>query len=382
MPKVVAYKNEVVTKLTNGVSRLLKSNGVTVINGEAAAKSANEVECEGKVYTAASLILCGGSVPGLPPIPGINNANVLTSNEILELGVLPQDLVILGGGVIGCEIACAFNSFGSNVTIIEMLPTLVTNMGRKVAEAIEKALADSGIKVYTNQKVTAIEDDGGRPVVIGDGLSIKADYVLAATGRDADLSCLGALSGRVLTARGKIVVNDRMETNVTGVFAAGDVTGGMMLAHTAFAMAETAAENAMGGNSNCNLDVVPAGLYTMPEAASVGLDEDEAREKAGDKLRIGQFSLAGNGRSLASGEPEGFVQVMADGEYGEILGVRIVGAGAVEMIAEPAAMMSFEVTADEVAEGVIHAHPTFAEAFMEACADAFGRSVHLPKKNK
>jgi len=167
---------------------------------------------------------------------------------------------------------------------------------------------------------------------------------------------------------------------VPGVYAAGDVTGGMMLAHTAFKMAETAAENAMGGNSVCRLSVVPAGLYTIPEAASVGLSEEEARQKAGDRLSVGYFPLSANGRSLACGEPEGFVQVMVDTEFGEILGVRIVGAGAVEMIAGPAAVMSMEATADEVADGIIHAHPTYAEAFMEACADALGRCVHLPKR--
>jgi len=154
----------------------------------------------------------------------------------------------------------------------------------------------------------------------------------------------------------------------------------MMLAHTAFKMAETAAENAMGGDSICRLDVVPAGLYTIPEAASVGLDEEAAREKAGDRLSVGYYPLSANGRALASGEPEGFVQVMVDAEYYEILGVRIVGADAVEMIAGPAALMAIEATADEVADGIIYAHPTYTEAFMEACADALGRAVHLPKK--
>jgi len=351
-----------------------------VIKGVASAKSANEVECDGKVYTARSLILCGGSVPGIPPIPGIDHKAVITSNEILDLTVLPRELIILGGGVIGCEIACAFNAFGTKVTIVEMLPNLVANMGKKVSETIEKAIVKSGIKVYKDTKVTGLKDDGGKPVVICEALELSADVVLAATGRKADLECLGALKDQIKCERGVVVVNEKMETNIHGVYAAGDLTGGMMLAHSAFAMAEAAAENALGGNAVCNLNVVPAGLYTMPEAASVGLDEEEAKEKAGDNLRVGYFPMSANGRSLASGEFAGFVQVMVDIEFGEILGVRIVAADAVEMIAEPAALMAIEATADEVADGIIHAHPTYTEAFMEACADALGRCIHLPKK--
>jgi len=380
MPKVVGYKNNVVSKLTGGVAYLLKSCGVEVVTGEAAAKSANEIECGGSVYTAEALILCGGSKPGIPPIPGIGRKAALTSNEILDLSILPNDLVILGGGVIGCEIACAFSAFGTNVTVLEMLPDLVANMGKKVSGFIKKALEASGVTVLTDTRVTAIEDDGGKPVVISGDIELKTDVVLVATGRDADLTCLGALADKIAIERGKVIVNDKLETNIPGVYAAGDITGGMMLAHTAFKMAEAAAENALGGDVKCRLNVVPAGLYTMPEAAAAGLDEEEARAKAGDRLSVGYFPLSANGRSLASGEPEGFVQVMVDTEYGEILGVRIVGADAVEMIAEPAALMAIEATADEVADGIVHAHPTYSEAFMEACADALGRAVHLPMK--
>ena len=381
MPKVVEYKNGVVSRLTGGVAYLLKSYGVTVVNGEAAAKSEHEVECGETVYTAAALILCGGSKPGMPPIPGLDHKAILTSNEILDMSILPKELAILGGGVIGCEIACAFNAFGAKVTIIEMLPDLVANMGKKVAGAIRKSLESAGVTIYTDTMVSAVEDEGGKPVVVAGDNRIKTDVVLVATGRDADLSCLGALAEKIEQDRGKVVVNDKLETNLPGVYAAGDITGGMMLAHTAFKMAEIAAENALGGDKVCRLNAVPAGLYTIPEAAAVGLDEESAREKAGDRLAVGYFSMSANGRSLASGEPEGFVQVMVDTEYGEIMGVRIVGADAVEMIAEPAALMSLETTADEVAEGIVHAHPTYTEAFMEACADALGTAVHLPKKS-
>jgi len=380
MARVVAYKNAVVSKLTDGVAYLLRSSGVDVVIGEAEAKNPHEVECGGRAYTAKALILCGGSKPGMPPIPGIGHMAVLTSDEILDMSILPNDLVILGGGVIGCEIACAFKAFGTNVTILEMLPDLVSNMGRKVADAIRRSLEAAGVKVYTDIMVTAIEDDGGKPVVIAGETRMKTDVVLAATGRDADLTCFGALTKRVATKHGKVVVNDKTETNIPGVYAAGDVTGGQMLAHTAFNMAETAAVNALGGRAYYKAGAVPAGLYTIPEAAAVGLDEEEAREKAGDRLTVGYFPLSANGRALASGEPEGFVQVMVDKEFGEILGVRIVGADAVEMITEPAAMMAIEATAHDIADGIIHAHPTYAEAFMEACADALGKAIHLPKK--
>jgi dihydrolipoamide dehydrogenase len=379
MPGVVRYKDEVVGKLTSGVAGLLKSYKVTTVYGDAAPVGAHEVVSGERAFSAASMLLCGGSMPSTPPIPGIEHSGVWTSDDILSATELPRCLCILGGGVIGCEIACAFSAFGSDVTIIETLPRLVSNFDASISELIACSLSESGVKVRTGTAVSAVEDADGLPVLIAGDSRIACDKALVVTGRVPDLSCLGALKNDIETENGAVKVDDAMRTSVEGVYAAGDVTGRVMLAHAAFRMAETAAENAMGRHTSCDLKYTPSCIYTIPEAASVGLTEDAARERYGDDMAVGRFPFAANGRALASGAPAGFVKVIIDRAYGEILGVHIVGAAATEMIAEPAALMRMEITAHEVVEDVFHAHPTYAEAFAEACADALGRCVHLPK---
>lgn len=380
MPSVVRHKNKVVKTLTTGVAGLLKSNGVNVIKGEAALKSATEVVCGEACYTADKVILCGGSEAGILPIPGVDHPAVLTSDGILSLEGVPERLCVIGGGVIGCEIAQAFTAFGSKVTVVEALDRLVANMDADISAKVNKALIESGAEVLLGVKVNAVEDEGGKPAVLVGDRRIACDNVLLSIGRFASLGCLGALKGDIKTERGKVVVNDKMETSVKGVYAAGDINGRLMLAHAAFKMAECAAANAMDQDVSCDLSCTPSGLYGIPEAACVGLTEVAAREKYGDAVAVGSFPMAANGRALASGERDGFVKVIIEKRFGQILGVHIVAADAVEMIALPAALMAMEVTANEVADDIIHGHPTFSEAFMEACADALGRSIHLPAR--
>lgn len=383
MKKVEKYKERVVEKLTSGVAGLLQSNQVIVEKGEAQLAGEHLIICGDRRVTAKSIILCPGSNPATIPVTGADHPAVTDSDGILSAETLPATLCIIGGGVVGCEIACAFAAFGSQVTLIEMLPRLTANMDESISSFIQKSLTVQGVKVYTGEPVRSIEtvSDGTAAVVTENG-RFEADCVLFAAGRKADLDCLGAFKDKIKTEKGFISVNDKMETSLEGIYAAGDVTGKLMLAHAAFKMAETAAANAMGANEACMLKYVPACVYTIPEAAGVGMSESEARSRLGDKVATGVFPLAANGRSLASGESEGFVKVIIDKTYGEILGVHIVGADAAEMIAEPAALISMEVTAHEVADRIIHAHPTYTEAFMEACADALGRCIHLPKKNR
>jgi dihydrolipoamide dehydrogenase len=380
MKKVVAHKNKIVKKLTSGVASLLKSQSVRVERGEASLAGKREITCGGNSFTAANIILCGGSKSAAPPIPGSDHLAVLNSDGILSIEEIPRRLCIIGGGVIGCEIACAFAEFGCEVTLLEALPRLVANMDASVSQALKNALSASGVKILLGEPVKGIEDNHGKPTVVAGSARIDADYALIATGREADISCLGIMEGEIKKERGKISVNERMETNVSGIFAAGDITGGFMLAHAAFKMAEAAAANAMGGSVSCQLRYVPYCVYTLPEAAGAGMSEEAARAAYGDAITVGNFPLLANGRSLASGESAGFVKVIINKLYGEILGTHIVGSAAAEMIAEPAALMSMEVTAHEVVETIVHAHPTFTEAFMEACADALGRCVHLPKR--
>ena len=383
MPKVVQYKNGVVKKLTGGVAALLRSNGVDVVKGVAKLASETTIECDGKIYNAKNTILCGGSKAGVIPIPGVEHKDVMTSDGILDITEVPARLCIIGGGVIGCEIANAFQAFGSQVTIVEMMPRLVANMDEDISAAIKKSLEKAGVKVMLGKQVDGIQDKGGKPVVVASGEPIECDKVLLSIGRFADLECLGALKDKFEIVRGKVVVDDYMRTKIPNIYACGDINGRIMLAHPGSKMGEVAAINCMGGHEKCDLRYVPSCLYTIPEASSVGLTEAQAKEKLGaDNVIVGKFPFSANGRSIASGTTEGFVKVVADKKYGELLGCQIVGADAAEMIAEPTALMQMEITVHEVADKIIHAHPSFSEAFMDACCDALGECLNLPKKKK
>ncbi len=380
MGKVVAYKNDVVKKLTGGVAGLLKSHGVSVVYGEAAMETEKTIVCGGETYGAKSVLLCGGSVVGMVPIKGIETEGVLTSDSILDLTVLPKRLLVIGGGVIGCEIATAFGAFGSKVTIVEAMPGILPMLDAELSAQTQKIMKGNGIDVITGKGVEEISKTSGGLAVKVDGKIIECDNVLLSVGRKPDLTCLGKLKDKVTTERGYVVVDDKMRTNIANIYAPGDINGRSMLAHSAFKMGEVAAANALGHNETCDLSLVPSCVYTIPEVASVGMDEKTAMEKLGkDAIGIGRFPFAANGRALASGTTDGFIKVIIDKKYGEVLGVHMMGACVTEMIAEPASLMAMEVTAYEIKD-IIHAHPTMSEAFMEACADALGECIHLPKR--
>ncbi len=381
MPKVVNYKNGVVKKLTTGVASLLKSNKVDVIKGEASMEDATHIACAGEVYEAKNTILCGGSVAGSIPIPGIEQENVINSDAILDMTDIPERLAIIGGGIIGCELATAFAAFGSKVTVVEALDKIAATLDGELSIAIARSLKAAGVQLLTGAKVQRIENNAGKPVLVVEGKEpIEADKVLLSIGRFADIACLGKLKDQIKTERGKIVTDDSMRTSLPNVYAAGDlVFGRPMLAHAAFKMGEVAAANALGHSETINLNYVPSCLYTIPEAASVGLTEEQAKAK-GD-ISVGKFYFLGNGRALASGETAGFVKVIVGKQYGELLGVHIVGSIATELITEAAVLMAAEITAEEAAS-MVHPHPTFSEAFVEAVADALGRCIHLPAKTK
>ena len=380
MPKVVAYKNGVVKKLTTGVASLLKSHKVDVIKGEASMEDATHISCAGELYEAKHTILCGGSVAGSIPIPGIEQENVLNSDAILDITDIPERLAIIGGGIIGCEIATAFAAFGSKVTVVEALDRIAATLDGELSIAIARSLKAAGVQILTSAKVERIEQNAGKPVLVVEGKPpIEADKVLLSIGRFSDIVCLGKLKDQIKTERGKIVVDDGMHTNIPNIYAAGDIVFGKpMLAHAAFKMGEVAAANAMGHSEVANLAYVPGCLYTIPEAASVGLTEEQAKAKC--EISVGKFYFLGNGRAIASGETAGFVKVIVSKQYGEILGVHIVGSIATEMITEAAALMNAEITAEEAAN-MVHPHPTFSEAFVEAVTDALGRCIHLPAKS-
>ena len=381
MAKVVDYKNNVVKKLTGGVSALLKSNGVKVVTGDALLKDAHSIKCGDVTYSAGKIILCTGSKVRMIPIDGIDNKNVITSDDLLDIDHVPESLVIIGGGIVGCEFAQPFARFGSKVTIIEAADRITSGLDEELSYGIEKGLKAEGIDVYTNTSVKRIYDKDGKTFVDLGDTQIEAEKVLLCVGRTPVLDVLGEISGKFETENGHISVNEYCETSVSGIYAVGDITSVSGLASTAIKMGETAAQNAMGQDSILDLSKSPSIIHTNPEAVSIGLTQAQAEERYPGKILTGKFPFSGNGMCLASGETEGFVKVIAESDFGEIVGVHILGADAAEMGAEAVDLMSMEISVYEAAS-IIHAHPTMSEAFMEACADAISMCIHLPKKKQ
>ena len=378
MPKAVAEKNKVVKQLTGGVAALLKSNGVDVYNGEAQIHPDKTVSAGDVKISADKLIFAGGSKAAKLKLPGMESPHVLTSDEILDMDHVPDSLVIIGGGVIGVEMASVFAAFGSKVTVIELMDNVLPMMDNDVSDVIRKALTKKGITIYTGTKLERIEETGSGVAVYTDKQKpVKAEYALLSIGRVPDVSAVAGLD--IELDRGRVKVDDMMRSSIDWIYAPGDINGRCMLAHAAFKMGETAAENTMGHSKKADLKYVPSCVYTMPEIGSVGLTEQKASEKY--DISVGRFPFSANGRALASGETEGFIKVITDKRHGEVLGVHIVGPAAAELINEAASLMASEVTANEIA-GIIHGHPTFAEAFMEAAADSLGECLHLPPKKR
>ena len=376
MPTAVMEKNKAVKKLTGGVALLLKSNGVDVFNGEAKIHPDKTVSMGDTKIFADKVILAGGSKAAKLNIPGIDLKHVLTSDEILDIDHVPKSLAIIGGGVIGVEMASVFAAFGSKVTVIELMDNVLPMMDGDVSNAIRKALEKRGITIYSGTKVENIKEaEGGATVYTDNQQPIEAEYVLLSIGRLPDLSAVDGLG--VETERGYVKTDDMMQTSIGWIYAPGDINGKCMLAHAAFKMGEVAAKNAMGHRKKAHLAYVPSCVYTTTEVGCVGLTEQQAKAKY--DVSIGLFPFGANGRALASGEAEGFVKVVTDKRYGEVLGVHIVGPSAAELISEAASLMATEITANEIA-AIIHAHPTYAEAFMEAVADSLGECLHLPPK--
>jgi dihydrolipoamide dehydrogenase len=377
MPAMVKMKDRVVKKLTGGVKSLLKSNNVDVYNGFGTLQADNSVMVNDDVSLKGNKILiASGSKVARIPIPGIHSPLVLSSDDILSMEELPSSLVVIGGGVIGVEMALIFLAFGLKVDIIEMEQRLLPFMDKSLSEFIETLLGKKGAGIHKGVRLDKIEETGhGLSLTLSTGNILEAEKALLSIGRIPDLSVLG--NSPVNTKNGRILVDAYQETSEPGIYAAGDVTGQKMLAHVAFKLGEIAAENALGARKKADLRYVPSVVYSLPELASVGLTEAEAAGR-GD-ISIGHFPLAANGKALAVGESDGFVKVITDTKHGEVLGVHIAGPGASEIINEAAALMAMEVTSHEIAD-LIHGHPSVGEAFMEAAADSLGRCLHLPPR--
>ncbi|MDP5885782.1 dihydrolipoyl dehydrogenase [Streptococcus mutans] len=380
MDKTVAFKDTVVKTLTSGVQGLLKANKVTIFNGLGQVNPDKTVTVGSETIKGHNIILATGSKVSRINIPGIDSPLVLTSDDILELREIPKSLAVMGGGVVGIELGLVYASYGTEVTVIEMADRIIPAMDKEVSLELQKILSKKGMNIKTSVGVAEIvEANNQLTLKLNDGSEVVAEKALLSIGRVPQLSGLENLNLEL--ERGRIKVDDYQETSISGIYAPGDVNGRKMLAHAAYRMGEVAAENAIWGNvRKANLKYTPAAVYTHPEVAMCGITEEQARQEYGNVL-VGKSSFSGNGRAIASNEAQGFVKVVADAKYHEILGVHIIGPAAAEMINEASTIMENELTVDELLRS-IHGHPTFSEVMYEAFADVLGEAIHNPPKRR
>ena len=401
--KIMDRKQKVVTTLRGGVSALLKSNHIRSIVGTGRLVDANTIEVTGpdgaiERIRTKNTILATGSVPIMPPIPGLqrdpgdrrgeSSNGIWTSDEAVYAKECPKRIVMIGAGAIGLEFAYAFRGLGAEVDVVEIAPEILPVGDREIAAELRKSLTRQGIRFHVGAKVTNVEHRPNLRVVTVETpagtKTIETDIVLCGAGRKPFVDGLGLDAAGVkvetdgpLTKRG-VIVNDYLQTNIPNIYAIGDVTGKLLLAHLGSHMGIVAAENIMGHKVKMDYRAVPAPIYTSPEVASVGLTEEEARA-AGHDVLTGRFPFRPLGRAMALNEQEGMVKIIAERKYGEVLGVHIIGPYATELIHEAVIAIKLEATVEELMTN-IHAHPTLSEAIGEAALDVKGEAIHKLKK--
>lgn len=388
--EVLSFKNSIVNKLVSGVEGLLRAGKVTVMEGEASFIKPKTLEITKKdgsheIMEADNIIIATGSVPVMPPIDGLKESQyVIDSTGALAMEKLPESMVIIGGGVIGLEMACALQALGCQITIAEALPRLAPTMDAEMAAQFGKVLEKEGIRFLMEHKVVCIKDGEKSAKILldhnGEAVEIEAQSVLCAVGRRPSIDGLNAEAGGIACERNRILVNEYQETNIPGIYAIGDCVGQIMLAHTASAQGEVAAENIFDKKTVYAPACVPSGVYGFSELGGVGMTEEQVKE-AGIPYHVGRFPLAANGRALITNGGEGMIKVIVGNELNELLGVHILGPNAIELLGEAAAAISMEATVEELIH-TIHAHPTVTEAIREAALAAEGRAIHIPNKAK
>ena len=360
-PKAHAHKNQVMDKMRNGIAGLMKKHKVDVVEGEATLLPGLAVSINGETHEADNVLLCTGSSPSVPPIPGIDSGHVVDSTGILNRESLPDHLIIVGGGVIGCEFACMYASVGVPVTVLEAMPEICPNLDAEIASTLRNELTKKGVNFMLDTKVESIDDKSVSFANADGSDSVDGDLVLVATGRTPNTKGLGLEElGLDIDPRGGVRVDDRGATNVPGLWAAGDVTGQAWLAHAASRMAEVVVHNLTGRPDRMRYDKMPAVVYTSPEVAVVGLTKDEA-ESRGLKVKTGRIPMAINARYLAENPDEsGLCKVVLEAETNRLLGVHMVGGACSEMIFGATAMLETELREEEIEE-IVFPHPTTSE---------------------
>jgi dihydrolipoamide dehydrogenase len=376
------WKARVVEQMTSGVASLFKANGVDWVKGTGRFSDANTIAVEGgEDITFRSAIVATGSYPFRPPIEGLDSPRCVDSTGLLAQDRVPGRLVVLGGGIIGCEFASIFQRFGSQVTIVEMLDTLIPQEDADAAKELAKQLGRRGISLQLGKQCSKISDDGSQLTVhYGDGETVEADLMLVSVGRGPLVEGIGLEEAGVeYDRRAGIATDEHRRTNVSHIYAVGDCAGYWQLAHTAFREGEVAAENSMGHEAVIDSPAVPRPIYTDPEIASVGLTEAEAREQYGDDVAVGRFPWVANARAVMQDETVGWVKSIHETRYGELLGLVMVGPHVTDMVEAGVVAIDAESTVETVADGIAP-HPTLSEAIKEAGLVALGRAIHIPNR--
>ena len=393
MARMVARKNKVVAGLVKGIATLFKAWNIETVEGRGELTDHRTITVTGSdglqrdIQADAVILATGSSWPQLAQFP-VDGTRIITSKEALDLETAPKRLVILGAGVEGCECATYFSGVGTAVTLVELQPRVLPLEDEDVSVLMERELKKRGVEVKTGTTIKTVDHlADGLVLSMADDTTVEAETLLVSIGRGFNSQGIGLdRVGVALGRRGVVLVNERMETNVPGIYAIVDVLGKAMLAHVASAQGKVAVENILGHPATINYEVIPAGIFTLPEIGRVGLTERQAREQAetagqhpDQAVKVGRFRYAALGKAQAVGDVTGLFKVVTDAATGKILGAHIVGAHAADLIHEAALAMQVGATATQVA-GMIHAHPTLAEGLMEACEDVDGVAIHQARR--
>ncbi|WP_373708630.1 dihydrolipoyl dehydrogenase [Kaistella sp.] len=387
LSRMIARKSEVVDQTTKGIQFLMDKNKVTVFEGVGSFESATQIKVtknDGSTETIDSkyTIIATGSKPSTLPFITLDKERIITSTEALELKEIPKHMIVIGGGVIGLELGSVYKRLGSEVTVVEFMDKIIPTMDASLSKELNKVLRKQGMKFNLSTGVQSVERSGDTVKVTakdkkGEEVVFEGDYVLVAVGRKPYTDGLAVEKAGVdLDEIGRVKVNDHLQTNVSNIYAIGDVVVGAMLAHKASEEGTLVAELIAGQKPHINYNLIPGVVYTWPEVAAVGKTEEQLKAE-GVAIKVGNFPMRALGRSRASGDIDGFIKVIADEKTDEILGVHMIGARAADLIAEAVVAMEYRASAEDISR-MSHAHPTYAEAMKEAALDATGkRALHF-----
>ena len=387
LARMIARKNEVVDQTTKGITFLMDKNKITVFEGVGSFESATQIKVtkndgSSEILDSKDTIIATGSKPSSLPFITLDKERVITSTEALELKEIPKHLVVIGGGVIGLELGSVYKRLGSEVTVVEFMDKIIPTMDGALSKELNKVLRKQGMKFLLSTAVQAVERNGDTVKVTakdkkGEEVVVEGDYVLVSVGRKPYTDGLSLEKAGVdLDERGRVKTNEHLQTNVSNIYAIGDVVAGAMLAHKASEEGVLVAEQLAGQKPHINYNLIPGVVYTWPEVAAVGKTEEQLKAE-GVAIKVGNFPMRALGRSRASGDLDGFIKIIADEKTDEVLGVHMIGARAADMIAAAVTAMEFRASAEDIAR-MSHAHPTFAEAIKEAALDATGKiAIHM-----